>query len=222
MHDTELFRLLEHTADAAFTVDTEGVVRSWNGAAERLFGYPAAAAVGQPCADLFKGTDPLGAQVCSPDCDVRSCAVAGLAPANFDLQVRTPTGRRAWVNVSTIVAHDDHNGHAFLVHLARDASAAHARDRLIRSAEELARQLLRATETSDPLPPITALTKQELRILHLLVEGQSSAEIARRLHIKPRTLRTHVHHLNRKFRTRSRLETVVHAIRRGIVSPQKV
>ena len=38
MLETELFALLEHTADAAYTVTDVGEICSWNGAAERRFG----------------------------------------------------------------------------------------------------------------------------------------------------------------------------------------
>src|SRR5213078_1244524 len=41
MLETELFALLEQTADAAYTVTEGGEICSWNGAAERLFGYTA-------------------------------------------------------------------------------------------------------------------------------------------------------------------------------------
>jgi PAS domain-containing protein len=36
-----VFALLEQTADAAYTVTDDGEICSWNGAAERLFGYRA-------------------------------------------------------------------------------------------------------------------------------------------------------------------------------------
>ena len=39
MLETELFALLEGTADAAFSVDEQGRIRSWNRAAEKLFGW---------------------------------------------------------------------------------------------------------------------------------------------------------------------------------------
>jgi PAS domain S-box-containing protein len=216
VRDTALFKLLERTGDAAFAVDQEGVVRSWNDAAEQLFGYPAAEIVGRPCADVLHGTDAVGARVCAPDCDVRECVLHGSCIADFDMAV--PRGDDTlWVNVSTLVWEDEHTGRALIVHLARDASDAKAREALIRSAETLGRQLIQlATPKTDP--PVGALTRQQTRVLRLLAEGRSSAEIAAHLHISPRTLRTHIHHINRRLHARGRLEAVIYGIRRGLIS----
>jgi PAS domain S-box-containing protein len=216
VHDSALFRLLERTGDAAFTVDQEGVIRSWNKAAERLFGHPAADIVGHPCADVLRGTDAVGAWVCSADCDVRECVLRGSCIADFDMAVRKGN-ETLWVNISTLVWEDEQNGRALIVHLARDTSVAKAREALIRSAETLGRQLIQlAAPRTDP--PIGALTRQQTRVLRLLAEGRSSAEIAAHLHISPRTLRTHIHHINRRLHARGRLEAVIYGIRRGLIA----
>ena len=47
MLETELFALLEQTADAAYTVTESGEICSWNGAAERLFGWSREEVLGQ-------------------------------------------------------------------------------------------------------------------------------------------------------------------------------
>jgi hypothetical protein len=39
MLETELFALLERTADAAYTVTADGEICSWNESAEQLFRY---------------------------------------------------------------------------------------------------------------------------------------------------------------------------------------
>jgi PAS domain S-box-containing protein len=39
-------RILEGSPDAVLVSDRAGVIRGWNGAAERLFGFPAAEAIG--------------------------------------------------------------------------------------------------------------------------------------------------------------------------------
>ena len=48
-----LREVLAGAADAYVSIDSYGTVLDWNAAAERLFGYPAADAVGRPVADLI-------------------------------------------------------------------------------------------------------------------------------------------------------------------------
>ena len=57
--------MMTATPEAIITIDPHGVITAWNPAAERLFGYPAADAIGRPFtlmtpdADLVDGQDPL-------------------------------------------------------------------------------------------------------------------------------------------------------------------
>jgi PAS domain S-box-containing protein len=48
----EMAAIVESSRDAILTVDPEGVITSWNRAAEQLFGYTAEEAVGMPVANL--------------------------------------------------------------------------------------------------------------------------------------------------------------------------
>jgi PAS domain S-box-containing protein len=133
MNETDLFSMLQRTADAAFSVDQSGIIRSWNTAATWLFGYTAEEVVGQPCAGIFCGLDPTGKPTCAAKCDVRTCAFGGQLVSAFDLYVRTASGARTWVNMSTLVAGDPASGTALMVHLARDAGARKDREALLRT-----------------------------------------------------------------------------------------
>jgi PAS domain S-box-containing protein len=50
--------IVEASADAIVSVDAEGLVRTWNAAAQFLFGYKQADAIGRPIADLIVPVDP--------------------------------------------------------------------------------------------------------------------------------------------------------------------
>ncbi|AEV84273.1 histidine kinase [Actinoplanes sp. SE50] len=51
-----LATVVEHTDDAVVGLTPEGIITAWNGGAERLFGYPAEEALGQPVAVLADAT----------------------------------------------------------------------------------------------------------------------------------------------------------------------
>ncbi|MBZ5700384.1 MAG: PAS domain-containing protein [Acidobacteriia bacterium] len=217
MLESELFSLLEGTADAAFTVDEQGIIRSWNRAAEKLFGYPSSAVLQKSCASLFQGHGPQGNIVCKEDCNVLQCAAARREMENYDLQLLGRGGRQLWVNISIIVFRDARSGRRLHIHLARDITSREKKDELARKVLGAARELAALQESPAALAPVSPLTVQEKRVLSLFSEGKSPQQVARTLKITDRTLRNHLHHANRKLGTRNRLEAVIHAAKRGLL-----
>lgn len=65
---------------------------------------------------------------------------------------------------------------------------------------------------------MTTLTKRERMVLQLAAEGLTSAEIAKKLFISPRTAETHRANIMRKLELRSQTDLVKFAIRKGIIS----
>jgi DNA-binding NarL/FixJ family response regulator len=65
----------------------------------------------------------------------------------------------------------------------------------------------------------TRLTKREQEVLELMSDGLRHSEIARRLFISPKTVATHVEHIMRKLRVRSKTEAVVVAYREELIRP---
>ena len=82
---------------------------------------------------------------------------------------------------------------------------------------ELARQVVALPDEVSQQAPAETLTIHERRILKLFAEGNNSASIARKLRISAQTLRNHLHHINRKLGTHSRLEALTHAQRHGLI-----
>jgi PAS domain S-box-containing protein len=62
------------------------------------------------------------------------------------------------------------------------------------------------------------LTQSELRVLALLVDGQSNAKVAEHLVISPSTVRFHVTNIIRKLGVANRTEAATLAVRRHVVS----
>ena len=217
MLETELFDFLEHTADAAYTVTEQGEIRSWNRAAERLFGYPASEVLGRHIEQVFDAFDSLGTEpLVGDETAVRDPETNRRIP-HFDLDVRTRSGARLWINVSTIVFDNPRTGRRLVVRLARDITQRRLDSALLSRMLDVARQAVALPDAVSDQAPVETLTSHERQILVLFGEGNSSASIARTLGISAQTLRNHLHHINRKLRTRNRLEAVTHAQRRGLI-----
>ena len=220
MLETELFAFLEQTADAAYTVTEQGEICSWNRAAERLFGYPASEVLGRHIEEVFDAFDSLGTEplVGGDETAVRDPERIGHRRIpHFDLDVRTRSGARLWVNVSTIVFDNRRTGRRLLVRLARDITQRRLNATLLSRMLEVAHQVVALPDEVSQQAPVETLTNHERQILRLFAEGNNSASIARTLRISAQTLRNHLHHINRKLGTRTRLEALTHAQRRGLI-----
>lgn len=217
MLDRELFDFLEHTADAAFAVTDGGEICSWNGGAEALFGFGREEAVGRTCFELFQGRGALGTLVCTENCHVRDCAAHHTAVPDFDIEVKTRSGRRTWVNMSTVVHEDPNTGRRRIVHFARSIADRKRTDLLMQRMLRTSRQLIEMSSDGLRPAPVMPLSEQEQRVLRSFSEGQNPSDIVHDLKISPQTLRNHLHHINQKLGTHNRLEAVIHAIRRKLI-----
>lgn len=218
MLETELFTLLEHASDAAWTVTKAGEICSWNRAAERLFGYQADEVLGRSIDEVFEAVDVLDTEALAGGAEAPIRHLEGTSGGipHFDLQVRTKTGERMWVNVSTIVFDNQRTGRRLFARLARDIDQRRRNEALLSRMVEAARRVVALTDEVHHAP-VESLSESECRILKLFADGSNATVIVRELGISPQTLRNHLHHINRKLRTHNRLEAVIHAKRRGLL-----
>lgn len=77
-----------------------------------------------------------------------------------------------------------------------------------------------STDASSPHTAQLAdpLTARELEVLGLIAEGLANGEIATRLYVSLNTVRNHVSRILRKLDAHSKLEALVIADRRGLLS----
>ncbi len=217
MLESELFALLEGTADAAFAITMDGEIIAWNCAAERLFGYRSQETLHKSCYEILDGVGALGTRVCHENSSVLDCTGNSEAIPNFDLNVKTSSGERLWVNVSTLHFHNARTGRKLLIHLARDITERKHSEELLHQMLELTRQLNQVGDPATRPAPIPQLSEQEVRVLRLFSEGRNSPEVAGQLGISLQTLRNHLHHINQKLRTHNRLQAVMNATRRKLI-----
>ena len=97
------------------------------------------------------------------------------------------------------------------VHSGRRYLSAEIVDQVIEHS--LLQQLEQSAETPDPL---ARLSSREREVLQLVVEGQSSAEIAQVLHLSPKTVETYRGNLMKKLELQNLPELVKFAIRYGL------
>jgi DNA-binding NarL/FixJ family response regulator len=73
-----------------------------------------------------------------------------------------------------------------------------------------------------PTPEMSGLTPRESEVLDLLIRGLSNTEICGRLMISDATAKTHVARILAKLGVRDRVQVVIYAYERGLVSPPPV
>jgi DNA-binding NarL/FixJ family response regulator len=102
--------------------------------------------------------------------------------------------------------------------VVRAIEAAHAGDSTI-SPRVATRLVARVRETAGrPAAPAPALlTRRELEILRLIVEGRENTEIAEILVISLSTAKNHVAHVLDKLGMQNRVQAAVYAVRTGLV-----
>ncbi len=219
MLQSELVGLLEQTADAAFCVNEQGEICSWNAAAKGLFGYSSSDAIGQLCSRLLQGRGSLGTEVCNSEFYARQAAVDGRTIPNFDLEVTVSSGRRIWVDLSTLIFKDGRTHPRLIVQLARDVTERKQKEELLHNMLHISKQIVAISDGNGKgnLAPVSSLSEQEQSILRRFSDGKNSAEIAHSLRITLQTLRNHLHHINEKLGTHNRLQAVMHAMHRKLI-----
>ena len=221
MEVSELFALLDSAGDAAFATDPAGQICFWSAEAERTLGVPASGAVGQPCAEVLRGHDEAGNDVCGPECGVRNAVRRGEAVPAFDVHAATSRRGRKWLNVSILAVPVAHGPSPLVVHLFREIDLrkrieSATWDILVHVGHITGQAAERILEKAAPHPPV-ALTPRETSVLRLLAAGMSTRGAADRLGISPATLRNHTQRALKKLGCHARLAAVLAARRRGLI-----
>jgi PAS domain-containing protein len=75
--------------------------------------------------------------------------------SNFDLEVRSRSGDRIWVDVSTIVFDNERTGRRLFVRLARDITQRRQKEEILDQMTSLARQIVSVSGDAADHAPVT-------------------------------------------------------------------
>lgn len=215
----DLRKLIEGTSDAAYVVNSEGVVVAWNKAAQKLFGVSAQQAIGRACRTIVQGSDECGV-VCSPNCTVQQAISRRHPLKNFDLQVQTVDGEQ-WCNVSVLIEESHSSTESYAIHIVRPVDLRKRLEMMVRdfvvSNTSLPADQAVAMIGSRSAARESNLSAREIEILRLLARGTTTRSIADQLHISLTTVNNHVQHILRKLDSHTRLEAIRRAEHAGLI-----
>ncbi len=144
--ETEVRRLAATVAastDAIITKTRDGIVTSWNAAAERLYGWTATETVGQSILRLIPPERE------AEERDILAEIAQGRVRPPFDTLRMTKDGRRVEVSVVVSPVHDALGGVVGAATSARDLSALRRIEQALRSNEQRLRLAMQAAQLGD-------------------------------------------------------------------------
>ena len=190
--------------EGMFVTDDRQRVVAWSSAAQRLLGFSPEEAVGRTCYQMVMGREPDGHPVCGRNCSVTRNARRLRGTASYEVVAHARDGSAKCL-ANTVLVIEGPEGAFHVVHLLRETPL----------AAPAVRRVDLAPPTEEPL--VETLTRRELEVLRLLGQGETIDEIAQSLTISILTARNHTANIARKLGAHSRLETVLLAMRRGLV-----
>lgn len=227
----DIFRLISRTADGGFVIDSDHRIILWNHSARAILGFSSGEVLGKFCYEVLPGMDPAGNLFCFRGCSVLTMAKQGRLIQNYDVRMTAKTGRKVWLNVSTLLVPSRRRKGPVILHLFRSVPGP---ERLEGLEERVASTVLTTLkECGDSSPycsrtgpaPVqisspsttTSLTRRETEILTLLAQCKGTKEIAGRLCISHDTVRSHVQNTFKKLQVHSKLEAVVLAFQQNLL-----
>ena len=221
MHQSsETLDRIARSGEAVFAIDSSDRVILWNKKCEELLEKPARSVLGKRCDEVMGGRDAQGNIYCYRNCPVAFQAreLTSEPVMRFPLTVKTGKGRTRKIEVSMFAIPGYHPALSTVVHVIRPSDQEKPTP-LEKDLEAHANAAKR-----EPLWPMTTkegepvlLSEREKEILRHLAQGESAAEIGKKLFISTVTVRTHVQAILRKLDVHSKLEAVVFAFHHGLV-----
>jgi DNA-binding CsgD family transcriptional regulator len=187
------------TGAPSFTRGSDGLITSWNRAAERLLGHRAVDVTGCRCHEVLAGRDVFGNVYCGERCPVARMATRREEVHPFVLKVHDARGRLVDVRVSILALEDGPGPWPELVCVMEPFAA---RTAVVTHHPTADGTGVRTARLGTPL------SARELQVLRMVAAGRPTTHIAATLGVSRHTVRNHVAACLRKLDCHSRLEAV--------------
>jgi len=191
-------------SEGMFVTDDHQRIVAWSSAAQRLLGFSPEEAIGRTCYQMVMGREPDGHPVCGRNCSVTRNARRLRGTASYEVVAHARDGGAKCL-ANTVLVIEGPEGAFHVVHLLRETQAAPTATRRVE------------VPSAAPEPLVETLTRRELEVVRLLSQGATIDEIASTLTISVLTARNHTANIARKLGAHSRLESVLLAMRHGLV-----
>jgi len=140
--------ILDSISHAIFTIDSDGVIRSFNRAAESMTGYHARDVIGQSCSAIFKSDR------CRSSCPLKTSIHTGEKGEDLEATILTKSGELVPISISTAALVEEDGSIIGGVEMFRD----------LRQVKELQKQLHKSYKVDD----IVSKSHQMQRIFDVL------------------------------------------------------
>ncbi|MBI4161565.1 MAG: PAS domain-containing protein, partial [Acidobacteria bacterium] len=163
--------LISGTAEAVYGVDEAGRLVVWNGAAERLLGFPADRVLGKPCHEILHGQDVFGNPYCDRGCPLRRMVRRNQAVRSFELDVGRSNGGLVRVSVSILCVPGSRSSGRTILHLLRPVPRASGPADPAPDGHKPSSSRPGAPPAPAGTDPNSRLTGREVEVLRLLAAG---------------------------------------------------
>lgn len=214
--------------DPVYVVNDAQRIVCWNEGSQKLLGYSEAEVLNQPCHEIIAGRI-CDKSWCQSGCSVQRSAKRGVLLEHVEMQARTRSGDKVWLNASIFTL--ERRGRRFTIHLLRDMT----REEHTKVALESFLGALHAYGVGDgnekvagngdnhaffAVPrshSVARLTRREVQVLELLAAGLSTKDLAKRLGVSPFTVRRHIETILLKTGLHTQAQAVAYAYRVGLL-----
>ena len=198
------------------TTDHECRILEWSSEARDLLGFEADRVLGRSLFEVVGATDPFGNLVCPCGCGIQEMAHQGRPVQLFEIEASTAGGARARIIVSVSFSFTGRRGSArrFVFHLRPDLRRLGDRRRMTERRRNPAAFVAALPQGS--VLDSWELSPREREVLHHLVGGATTRELAARLKVSLTTAHNHASNLLHKMGVHSRIEAVALARRHGL------